>query len=220
MLYLVATPIGNLGDITFRAVEVLKHCDVILCEDTRHSGKLLNHYEITTPRKSYHMFNEARREPEILERLRNGQDVALISDAGTPGISDPGQRLVRACAEAELPVTAIPGPCAAIQGLVASGLDSTQFQFLGFLPKKPGKLRKALQAALDYPGTSIVYESPHRLHKSLKALAELSPETPVVVARELTKKFEEYRRGTAPELLEHYLAKPPKGEIVLLIGKP
>lgn len=218
LLYLVATPIGNLADITFRAIEILKQCDYLLCEDTRHTKLLLSHYSIDKPLKSFHKFNEKLKENQIIHDLKTGLSVALVSDAGTPGISDPGEKLVQRCVEEDISVTAIPGPCAAIIGLVCSGFDTNRFQFYGFLPKKTGELRHQLQEILTYPATTICYESPHRLLDVLKCLAELSPERKIVVARELTKKFEEIKRGTAEELLSYWQEKTVKGEIVLIIS--
>lgn len=186
--------------------------DAILCEDTRHSRKLLSHYGISKPLHSYHQFNEAKKEGQILGLLEEGKELALLSDAGTPGISDPGERLVRACREKGLEVTLIPGPCALIHALVVSGLPTEPFQFVGFLPRRPGRLKRALQGLLDYEGTSIAYESPHRMHKTLAALHELEPQRQIAIARELTKKFEEVRRGRAEEIGE------VKGECVLLIA--
>ncbi len=218
MLYLVATPIGNLADITLRALEVLRTCDYILCEDTRHSLKLLRHYEIQKPLKSYHKFNEKRRCDEIIADLKAGVKVALITDAGTPLISDPGEILVQRCVEEQVPITTIPGPCAAIAALTLSGFSAVQFQLVSFLPKKSGGLTKALTALLAYEGTSICYESPYRLVKTLKALCTLSPSRKVAVVRELTKIHEECRRGTAQDLCNHYSKISVKGEIVLLIS--
>lgn len=220
MLYLVATPIGNLGDITFRAIETLKSCDYILCEDTRHSLQLLNHYHITKPLKSYHKFNEASREKAILDDLREGKTIALISDAGTPGISDPGERLAQSCIAAGIPLAAIPGPCAAIMALTCSGMDASRFQFCGFLPKTSGKLREALTEILAYNGTTICYESPQRLLETLALIQELSPNRKLALARELTKKFEEIKQGTPIELIKHFESHTLKGEIVLLISAP
>ncbi len=220
MLYLVATPIGNLGDITLRALEVLKSSDYILCEDTRHSLYLLRHYEIQKPLKSYHKFNEASQTTSILEDLRAGKHISLISDAGTPGISDPGMRLVEHCVEENLPFTAIPGPCALVQGLSCSGLPTQRFQFWGFLARKEKELAEELRLIFTYPGTTICYESPHRLLKTLERIQVLNPERLLVVARELTKKFEEVVRGNALELLAHWENSPIKGEIVLLISPP
>ncbi|NGX60560.1 MAG: Ribosomal RNA small subunit methyltransferase I [Chlamydiae bacterium] len=218
MLYLIATPIGNLQDITFRALETLKLCDLVLCEDTRRTGILLKHYEIKRKLKSFHKFSEASKENAILEELRDGKTIGLVSDAGTPGISDPGTRLVTACRREGIPVCPIPGPCAAIAALSASGLPTDRFQFFGFLPRKKGKLTRLFEEILAYPGTTICYESPYRLKASLQVLATLDPKTPCVVARELTKKFEEFVAGTAEELATKYAEKHPKGEIVLLIS--
>ncbi len=219
MLYLVATPIGNLKDLTFRAIEILNACDLILCEDTRHSLGLLKHYDISKPLRSYHQFNEAASLDKILTELKQGKVLALISDAGTPGVSDPGERLVKACIEAEIPVIPIPGPCAAIAALSCSGLPTHLFQFVGFLPRQKGELRSLLREHLEYKGTTICYEAPHRLHTFLQTLGEMAPHRMLVIARELTKKFEEWKRGTAAELLTHW-AEPHsiKGEIVLLIA--
>lgn len=218
MIYLVATPLGNLADITFRALDTLKSCDYILCEDTLHSQNLLRHYDIHKPLKSYHKFNEASSEESILHDLQTGKQIALISDAGTPGISDPGARLVKLCVDNNIPVTSIPGPCAAIQALSQSGLSTEQFQFCGFLPKKDGELRRRLQEILSYEGTTVCYESPNRLLDVLKLLHEISPERRLVVCRELTKKFEETKRGFAGDLIEYWQHHPLKGEIVLLIS--
>lgn len=218
MLYLVATPIGNLADITLRALEILKSCDYILCEDTRHSLILLQHYQIRKPLKSYHKFNEAALAESILHDLEAGKHICLISDAGTPGISDPGADLVKLCTERDLAVTAIPGPCAAIQALSCSGLPTERFQFWGFLPRKENELKRELQAILAYPGTTICYESPHRLLKVLEYIQSMQPERLLVVGRELTKKFEEMVRGSPTTLIEHWQHTPLKGEIVLLIS--
>ncbi|WP_068470133.1 16S rRNA (cytidine(1402)-2'-O)-methyltransferase [Candidatus Protochlamydia phocaeensis] len=220
MLYLVATPIGNLADITLRALEVLKACDYILCEDTRHSLVLLKHYEIHKPLKSYHKFNEASQAENLLADLQAGKEICLISDAGTPGISDPGAALVKLCIEHGIPITAVPGPCAAIQALCCAGLPTDRFQFWGFLPRKEGELRQAILSILSYPGTTICYESPHRLIDTLKMIALLQPERQLVLARELTKKFEEFVRGQAQVLLERWEHAQPKGEMVLLFSPP
>jgi len=217
MLFIVSTPIGNLADITLRALQALAEADVIAAEDTRHSGMLLQHHGIRKPLLSFHEHNEAMRTAELLGRLGAGEKVALITDAGTPSISDPGARLVRACIEEGLEYTVLPGPCAAITALVGSGLDAATFYFGGFLPVKSGQRQNELAAALARDGTSIFYESPHRLLKSLAVLAGLAPERLVCVARELTKKFEEYRRACPGELVAHYAAHPPKGEICLLV---
>lgn len=218
MLYIIATPIGNLSDITFRAIEILRTCDFILCEDTRHSRILLQHYQIQKPLQSFHQFNESAKQDKVLEQLQKGDKIALISDAGTPGISDPGEQLIQACIEKNISVVAIPGPCAAIAGLCCSGLKTDRFEFRGFLPRKAGELRRTLQDILTYTATTICYESPHRLKNVLECIHELAPARPLVVARELTKKFEEICRGTAQELLQHWKDAPLKGEIVLMFS--
>ncbi len=218
MLYVVATPIGNLGDITLRALETLKVADVIAAEDTRHSGILLKHYGIQKPLVSYHEHNEAMRTAQLAERLAAGETVALITDAGLPGISDPGARLIRECIRRELPFTIIPGPSALLTALVGSGFATDEFFFGGFLPPKSGGRARELAAAAERAETSIFFESPHRLLKTLAAAHEIMPDREICVARELTKKFEEFRRGRPAELLTHYTAKPAKGEIVLLVS--
>jgi len=217
MLYLVPTPIGNLGDITLRAIEALKAADVIACEDTRHSLHLLNHLEIHKPLVSYHEHNEARRTEELMGRLRTGATVAIITDAGMPGISDPGHRLLRACMAEGLPYTVLPGPSAVLTALVGSGFSAESFFYGGFLPVKSGQRERELTHAAARPETSVFFESPHRLQRTLEACAKLCPGRALCVARELTKQFEEYRIGTAANLLEHYTAHPPKGEIVFLM---
>ncbi len=218
MLSLIGTPIGNLADITLRALETLRGADVIACEDTRHSLRLLERYEIRKPLVSFHEHNEARRTQELLTRLREGAQVALITDAGLPSVSDPGARLVRACVEAGLPYTVIPGPSAVLTALVGSGLSAESFFYAGFLPVKSGGRERDLLRALEREETSIFFESPHRLERTLEVLSRHAPKRPVCVARELTKQFEEFRRGTAAELLAHYRAHPPKGEITLVIA--
>jgi len=218
MLYVVATPIGNLGDITLRAVEALKSADVIAAEDTRHSGLLLKHLEIKKPFVSYHEHNEAARTLQLVERLARGENIALITDAGTPGLSDPGLRLIRECIKRELPFTIIPGASSILTALVGSGFSTEKFFFGGFLPVKPGQRERELQAAAEREETSIFFESPYRLTKTLAVCIDVMPERQLCVARELTKKFEEFRRGVASELLAHYQAHPPKGEIVLVIS--
>jgi 16S rRNA (cytidine1402-2'-O)-methyltransferase len=217
MLYLVPTPIGNLGDITLRAIEVLKGADVIACEDTRHSLRLLNHFEIRKPLVSYHEHNEARRTAELIERLRMGATVAVITDAGMPGISDPGHRLLRACIEEGIAYTVLPGPSAVLTALVGSGFPAERMYYGGFLPVKSGQRERELTEAAARAETSLFFESPHRLQRTLEACARLCPERIVCVARELTKQFEEYRIGTGGELAAHYLAHPAKGEIVFLM---
>ena len=217
MLYLVATPIGNLADITLRALEVLKAADLIACEDTRHSGHLLAHFQIRKPLVSYHEHNEARRTAELIEELAAGKNIALITDAGLPGVSDPGHRLLRACIERGLTYTIIPGASAVLTALIGSGFPAEQFFYGGFLPVKSGGRERDLRAAGGRTVTSVFFESPHRLLKTLEVCATLMPERPLCVARELTKTFEEFRIGTAPELLAHYSAKPVKGEIVFIV---
>jgi 16S rRNA (cytidine1402-2'-O)-methyltransferase len=218
MLYVVATPIGNLGDITLRAVEALKSADVIAAEDTRHSGLLLKHLEIKKPFVSYHQHNEASRTTELVERLGRGENVALITDAGTPGLSDPGLRLIRECIKRELPFTIIPGASSILMALLGSGFSTEKFSFRGFLPVKSGQRERELRAATERDETAIFFESPYRLTKTLAACIDIMPERQLCVARELTKKFEEFRRGTPSELLAHYQAHPPKGEIVLVLS--
>jgi 16S rRNA (cytidine1402-2'-O)-methyltransferase len=218
MLYVVATPIGNLNDITLRALEVLKAADVIAAEDTRHSGNLLRHFEIRKPLVSYHEHNEAMRSQELAERLAAGENVALITDAGMPGLSDPGARLIRKCIEQDLPFTIIPGPSSIVTALAGSGFSLEKFCFRGFLPVKSGQRERELRAAAEREETTVVFESPYRILKTLMACAELMPDRQLCVARELTKKFEEFRRGTAVELLAHYTAHPAKGEITLVIS--
>src|SRR2546430_15496156 len=218
MLYVVATPIGNLGDITLRALEILKDVDLVAAEDTRHSGILLKHYQIQKPLVSYHEHNEAMRTAQLVERLAAGEKIALITDAGTPGLSDPGARLIRECIRRKLDFTIIPGASSISTALVGSGFSAEKFFFGGFLPVKSGQRERELRTASAREETAIYFESPYRLAKTLKASIDLMPDRQLCVARELTKKFEEFRRGTAGELLAHYEAHPPKGEIVLLIS--
>ena len=218
MLYVVATPIGNLGDITLRALEVLKSVDLVAAEDTRHSGILMKHFGIKKPFISYHEHNEAKRTAELVERLAAGENVALITDAGMPGLSDPGLRLVRECIQRSLSFTIIPGPSSILAALVGSGFSTEKFSFRGFLPVKSGQRERELRAALEGNETVIFFESPYRLTKTLTACIDIMPDRQLCVARELTKKFEEFRRGSAGELLAHYENHPPKGEIVLVIS--
>jgi len=218
MLYVVATPIGNLGDITLRAIEALKSADVIAAEDTRHSGILLKRLGIKKPFISYHQHNEAARTTELVERLGRGENVALITDAGTPGLSDPGLRLIRECIKRELPFTIIPGPSSILTALLGSGFSTEKFCCRGFLPVKAGQRERQLRETVEREDTTIFFESPYRLTKTLAACIDIMPERQLCVARELTKKFEEFRRGAASELLAHYQAHPPKGEIVLVIS--
>jgi 16S rRNA (cytidine1402-2'-O)-methyltransferase len=217
-LYLVATPIGNLEDITLRALRVLRECDVVAAEDTRRTGQLLKHFEISKPLLSYFRFNEARRSEEIIERLRRGEKVALVTDAGSPGISDPGERVVGAAIAAGWRVEPVPGPCALVAALTASGLATDEFHFIGFLPHKSGQRRNRLEALKSFAGTLVLYESPYRVEKLLGELNEIFPERPVVLARELTKKFEEFLRGRPGELLAAARQRSLKGEFVVLVG--
>jgi 16S rRNA (cytidine1402-2'-O)-methyltransferase len=217
-LYLVATPIGNLEDITLRALRTLKECDLVAAEDTRRTGQLLNHFGLSKPMLSYFKFSEAKRSEEILQRLSRGEKIALVTDAGSPAISDPGERVVRAAIGAGHRVEAVPGPCALVAGLTASGLPTGEFHFIGFLPHKSGQRKKQLESARNIAGTLILYESPYRVEKLLGELAEVLGAREVVLARELTKRFEEFIRGTPTELLERFRARPPKGEFVVLVG--
>ena len=217
-LYLVATPIGNLEDVTLRALRVLRECDVVAAEDTRRTGQLLKHFQISRPLLSYFQFNEAKRSEEIIERLRTGQKIALVTDAGSPGISDPGERVVKAAIAAGFRVESVPGPCALVAGLTASGLPTEEFHFIGFLPHKSGQRRNKLESLKAFDGTLVLYESPYRIEKLLGELNEVFPERNVVLARELTKKFEEFLRGTPGELLEIARKRSLKGEFVVLVS--
>ena len=208
-LYLVATPIGNLEDITLRALRTLKECDVVAAEDTRRTGQLLKHFGIARPLLSYFQFNEAKRSEEILE---------LVTDAGSPGISDPGERVVRAAIAAGLRVESVPGPSALVAALTASGLPTSEFHFIGFLPHKSGQRRRELEWLKGIGGTLVLYESPYRVEKLLLELNEVFAGRPVVLARELTKKFEEYLRGTPAELLAVLKQRSLKGEFVVLVA--
>ena len=217
-LYLVATPIGNLEDITLRALRTLRECDVVAAEDTRRTGLLLKHFGISRPLLSYFQFNEARRSEEIIERLRRGEKVALVTDAGSPGISDPGERVVKAAIAAGFRVESVPGPSALIVALTASGLAADEFHFIGFLPHKSGQRRKRLENLKNFEGTLVLYESPYRIEKLLDELLQVFPERTVVLARELTKKFEEFLRGKPAELLEVVRKRSLKGEFVVLVS--
>ena len=219
-LYLVATPIGNLADITHRALQVLRDVDLIACEDTRHTRKLLQHYSIDTKTVSYHEHNEQQRTSELIELLKQGSSVAVVSDAGTPAISDPGFRLVRAAIETGINVVPVPGPSALVSALIAAGLPTDEFFFGGFLPPKSTARRARLSELRSVPGTLIFYEAPHRLAASLKDAYEILGEREAVIARELTKLHEEIRRGRLSELSKHYSTdERPRGEIVLLIDR-
>ncbi|MGA2241251.1 MAG: 16S rRNA (cytidine(1402)-2'-O)-methyltransferase [Verrucomicrobiota bacterium] len=216
-LYLVATPIGNLEDITLRALRVLRECDVVAAEDTRHSGRLLKHFGISKPLLSYFQFNEARRSEEIIDRLRRGEKVALVTDAGSPGISDPGERVVKAAIAGGFRVESVPGPSALVAALTASGLPTDEFHFIGFLPHKSGQRRNKLESLKSFDGTLVLYESPYRIEKLLVELSEVFPERQVVLARELTKKFEEFLRGKPAELLALAKKRSLKGEFVVMV---
>ena len=215
-LYLVATPIGNLEDITLRA---LRQCNVIAAEDTRRTKQLLKAHDISQKVVSCHKFNEAKRSQVILDCLGNGQSVALVSDAGTPGISDPGGRIVRAAIKAGNRVESVPGPCALTAALPASGLPTEEFHFVGFLPHKSGGRKKMLDALDKISGTLCFYESPHRITKLLGELQSQWPGSEVVLARELTKKFEEFLRGSPSKLAAYYAERKPKGEFVVLVHR-
>lgn len=219
MLYLVPTPIGNLEDMTYRAVRVLKEADMIACEDTRTSGVLLSHYDIDTATTSYHEHNERKKAPQLVARMRSGQQIALISDAGAPGISDPGFYLARACWEADVEVTALPGATALVPALTASALPSDRFVFEGFLPKKKGRQTR-LTTLADEPRTMVFYEAPYRLLRTLEDLAEAcGPARPAAVARELTKKFEEIERGTLQSVRSYFATQEKvRGECVIVVG--
>jgi 16S rRNA (cytidine1402-2'-O)-methyltransferase len=218
VLYIVGSPIGNLRDISLRALEVLRQVNRIAAEDTRRIRILLNHYEIEKPLLSYHEFNEARRTAEIIQYLEQGESIALVSDAGMPSISDPGFRLITRCQQDQIPFTVIPGASAVTTALVGSGLPTDRFYYGGFLPNKSGQRERELRAALQRECSSIYFESPYRLLKTLEALNSLEPSCQICVARELTKHFEEFRRGTVSEVREHFAAHAPKGEITLIIA--
>jgi 16S rRNA (cytidine1402-2'-O)-methyltransferase len=218
-LYVVATPIGNLEDITLRALRVLDSVDVIAAEDTRHTRKLLTHHGISRPLISFHAHNEQRQVPRLLALLQEGRSIALVTDAGTPGISDPGYSLLQALVPHAIPIVPIPGPAAAIAALSIAGLPTDRFVFEGFLPAKSGRRRQRLEALRDEPRTIVLYESPYRLVRLLQDIVTcLGPERRVVVARELTKHFEEVQRGTASALLDMFQARPVRGECTVLIA--
>jgi len=217
-LYIVGTPIGNLEDITFRAVRILQAVDAIAAEDTRHTGKLLHHFQITTPQVSYHEHNRITRTGELVERLQQGQAIALVSDAGMPGISDPGYELVKACVEAGLTVVPIPGCSAVVAALIASGLPSDRFVFEGFLPPKPKDRRAHLERLTSESRTLVFYEAPHRLRQTLQDLLILGSDRAIVLARELTKMHEEFWRGTIAEAIDQYRDREPMGEFTLVLA--
>lgn len=216
-LYVVATPIGNLQDITLRAVDTLKAVDFIACEDTRHSAKLLHHLGIEKPLVRYDDNVHEKAAPFIIDRLRRGQDGALVTDAGTPGVSDPGSRLVAMAAKEGIPVIPIPGPSSPVAALSASGLGQSGYIFFGFLPRRTARARRALQEGLGLGKTAVILESPFRLLETLDLIKDVAPEARVVVARELTKIHEEFVRGTVDEVKARFLDKPIKGEIVVLV---
>ena len=218
MLYIVSTPIGNLKDITFRAVETLKNVNLIAAEDTRHTKILCQHYDIQTPLTSFFEHNEFKKAPYLLKLLKEGKTIALVTDAGTPGISDPGYSLIKLAQENNIPTTVIPGPAAFLMALSASGLPTDRFTFEGFLPVKSGARRKKLAELKNDERTIIFYESPYRIMKTLSDIQEVLNDPQVVCARELTKKFEEVKKGKASALLEHFTQISPKGEFVLLMN--
>lgn len=217
MFYIVGTPIGNLKDITFRAVETLKLCDIILCEDTRTSKGLLKTYDIQTPLLSFHKFNEKEREEMVIEKLIHGESIALISDAGMPGICDPGAQIIARCRKENIPIAVIPGPSAITSALSLSGLYENRFQFIGYLEKKEGALKEQLFDMLTYKGLSLCYETPHRLLKTLKMLIQMAPNLNILIMREMTKVFEETLLDTPENLFQHFESKGVKGEMVLII---
>ena len=217
-LYLCATPIGNLEDMTFRAVRILQEVDVVAAEDTRHTRKLLTHFDIHTPLVSYHEHNKLGRGPELIERLLAGESIACVSDAGMPGISDPGSHLAMLAIEAGITVTPIPGANAGLSALIASGLDTTEFHFIGFLSKQKKNRLETLARIKPIQGTLIFYESPHRLKDTLGELLDVLGDRNIVAARELTKKFEEFRRGTITELIAYYKEEAPRGEFTLIVN--
>jgi len=218
MLYIVSTPIGNLSDITVRASKILTECDLILTEDTRTSKKLLDHLGITTRVSAYHDFNKEKVTPGLVELLKDGKEIALITDAGTPGVADPGFYLVRAAVAEGVAVSPVPGASAVLAALAASGLPTDRFVFENFLPNKGTQRRKIFESLKDEPRTMIFYETPHRIVKTLEDIKEVLGDVRVVIARELTKMHEEFLRGSAEELLAHFAAHPPRGEMVVLFN--
>ena len=217
MLYLIASPIGNLGDLTYRAVEVLKQCEYVLCENTRRSRTLLKRYEVDVPLVSFHKFNEKAREEGVLADLKEGKDIGMLSDAGTPGISDPGARLVDACQEEKIEYTSIPGASSLSMAMSLAGSAATRSQFVGFLPKKSKQIIATLSDALAYPGATFFFESPHRILKTLEILHSLEEERQVMIFRELTKVHEEVIGGSPKELIERFSRGTPKGEFVVMV---
>jgi 16S rRNA (cytidine1402-2'-O)-methyltransferase len=217
-LYVVGTPIGNLEDLSPRALRILRECDLVAAEDTRHTGHLLTRFELRRPLVSYHQFSEAKRTAEFLHYFAEGKSIALVSDAGMPGVSDPGERLIRAAVEAGVALEVIPGPSAPVVALAGSGFPMVPYYFGGFLPVKSGQRRKELARAGARECTSIYFESPYRVVRMLEDAAAEIPQARLCLARELTKKFEEFRRGPAPELLEHFKAHEPRGEFCVVIA--
>ncbi|MCG2688644.1 16S rRNA (cytidine(1402)-2'-O)-methyltransferase [Candidatus Parcubacteria bacterium] len=220
MLYIVATPIGNLSDITLRALEVLKSVDLIACEDTRHTKKLLNHYQIDKPLTSYYEHNKLSKGDYLIKLLKEGKNIALVSDSGTPGISDPGFHISKLALENDIPVSPVPGPCALTAALSASGVPANRFVFEGFLPIKPGPRKKKLLELSKIGKTIVLYESPHRFLKLLEQIQEVLGEVEVTVAREVTKKFEEIKKGKVSSIIGYYKINPTKGEFVVIINNP
>lgn len=218
-LYLVATPIGNLEDITLRALRILKEVDVIACEDTRQTIKLLNHYDIKNKLIAYHKFNEKKEAEKLVERLESGEDIALVSDAGLPIISDPGSILVQECNKRNIPVTVVPGANAGLTALMLSGLDARRFTFFGFPEKSKKGEKEFIKDIMNWPDTAIMYESPHHLLKTLKGICEIDPDRILSVSRELTKRYEETITDTAQNLLKLFEERPPRGEFVIIIDK-
>jgi len=219
VLYVVATPIGNLEDMTFRAIAILQSVDVIAAEDTRHTGKLLHHFQITTPQISYHDHNRLSRLPEVLQRLQEGQKIALVTDAGMPGISDPGYELVKACAEADIVVVPVPGACAIVAALSAAGLPTDRFVFEGFLPVKGQERRDRLEGIQSEVRTLVLYEAPHRVRTTLQDLAEvLGGDRAIVLGRELTKLHEQFWRGTLTAAIAYYQTREPQGEYTFVVA--
>ena len=216
-LFIVSTPIGNLKDITLRAIDTLKEVDLIACEDTRHTKKLLSHYGISTPTTSYFEHNKIKKGEYLVSLLKEDKNVALVSDSGTPGISDPGYKIINLAIENEIPVTIIPGPCAFVSALVLSGMPTDSFIFLGFLSFKGAKRRKQLEALKKEKRTIILYESPHRLVKTLGDILDILEDREIAIARELTKMFEEALRLKVSEAIQHFTKTPPRGEFVLII---
>ena len=216
-LFLVPTPIGNRDDMSYRMIQILKEVDLIAAEDTRNTGLLLKHFEIRTPQTSFHEHNAMEKIPDLLAHLESGKNVAQVSDAGLPSISDPGHDLVKAAIEREIPVVAVPGPSAGITGLIASGLAPQPHIFYGFLPRKEGQQKAFFQEKRDYPETQIFYESPHRVRATLQNMLAVYGDRPVVLVRELTKIYEEYTRGTIAELVAYLEENPLKGECLLIV---